>query len=232
MPRLYRKYAKRSRKGTTRYLRRRYRGVGDDRGRMRGLGYKSAMLRLSTHHFKRRQSVEITDGRSIDLTNNVNGFVNQTNVFRLTDVVNSSEFTTLYDQYRINKVVLELKWSITEVGLTDVEINNPPILYYLRDYDDNASLTEDQYMENSRTKSLVLNPNRIYKLVLVPAQLQRVYNGTLSDGYAVKWKQWTDVGDPGVPHYGMKMGLKYPPNQDYGKLMINAIYYFSCKNAR
>lgn len=221
---------------TKRYARRRYRQLGARgmimRGRRVAGSYKTALTRMITHNFKRRWKLEVQNGNTIDLTNNISGFENRNLLFRLSQLVNAVEFSQLYDQYRINKIILEVKWSMRSDTVSGVEINNPPIMYYLRDYDDIVATTEEQFNENARTKSVVLNPNKMYKFVIVPAQLHTVYNTGLANGYAIKWKQWTDVGNIDVPHYGLKMGFKYPANEDYGSVHFNAVYYFSCKNAR
>lgn len=201
-------------------------------GIQRNVGIKRSALTQHIHHFKRRWSVATSDAARMTLTNNPNGFINASHWFQLNGLVNHTEFTTLYDQYRINKVVLELKWSGAIEDVNERDLNNPPMLYYVRDYDDATALSENEFRENCRTKTLVLKPSKIYKLVIVPAQLHQVYSSVVSSGYAIKWKQWTDVGNVSVPHYGFKFGVKYPANEAYGTIEVSATYYFSCKNAR
>lgn len=199
-------------------------------------GVASASINKYIHHFKRRDF-----GTALTLTSNTEGvlagggstgFVGFSPVFNLSSVVNPTDFTNLYDQYRINAVLLEMKWSIDNIPGASEKVLNPPMLRYYRDYDDANNPTDEQLKENAKTKSLSMSPNRVYKIMIKPAVLNEVRSTGTTVNFQVKWKPWLDCADTTTPHRGLKFGLTYPSNQAYGAVMINAIYYFSCRSPR
>lgn len=131
--------------------------------------------------------------------------------FTLDSLVNSSELTNLYDQYRIDKVTVYIRL-MNNPDATYV-VNNPPNnnysnyfpkLWYYRDYDDSGTLTVSQMREVGKSKYKILRPNSAVKISLKPACLTQVYATAVTTGYAPKWNQRLDVGASNIPHYGLK----------------------------
>jgi hypothetical protein len=168
-------------------------------------------------------------------------------VFKLEDVNGATDFADLYDRYMITTVVLKFKlvtnpdsaWGLNNAtGTIDTRqgTNWFPKLWYCPDYDDNSSETLAQLKERSQTKWKVLRPNKEIKIVVKPAVTIQTYRTATTTGYAPKWKQWIDMAQRDVPHYGLKFvvdgcGLDPSENQPF-KMEIDRRYYFTCKDVR
>lgn len=164
-------------------------------------------------------------------------------VFKLEDVKGEADFADLYDRYMLTTVVLRFKL-VTNPDSTRTQFSNQdwqttnwfPKLWYCPDYDDNSSETLAQLKERSQTKCKVLRPNKIIKIAIKPAVTIQTYRTATSTGYAPKWKQWIDMANRDVPHYGMKFVVDccgQDPLDTYPfKLEIDRQYYFTCKDVR
>lgn len=229
--------AKRSAKRATKSRRSTY-GKKSMRRTNKG-AYKSAIY-APAHYFKRKtELLPFEEGGSLLLSNNVlgmlgSGFVTTCLTFRLSKLINVSDFTALYDQYKILKANVYFKWTLSS-ALTDAQLSNPPTLMYIRDYDDNANLTHPQFHERATVKQLRLLPNKIVRVGLRPA----VLNKTLKDGtdltsvsVSPTWNKWLDMGDADTDHYGLKYGINYPTGGLYGSVIVYYELVFACKGQR
>jgi len=126
-----------------------------------------------------------------------NGFT-----FALSNLPNYTEFTSLFDQYRILQASVSfLPYSNSSQSGT-VNSSFPGIIGSAVDYDD-ASLpaqTDLQQYESYKRNSCYVEFVRTIKPRLAIA----TYNGSTFTGYANKYAQWIDANSPGVPHYGLK----------------------------
>lgn len=165
--------------------------------------------------------------------------------FSFGDINNIVEFTTLFDQYKLNCVVLTLKMiNVPEqTDAANLNIANfgnfYPTIWYAPDHDDNNYLTITQLKEYERVKHKVLRPNKEFSVALRPTTLQQVYNTSATTGYACNFKKpWLDMSQTGIPHYGIKFCIDLEglttgtaPAQGF-QFKVQAKYYFSCKNVR
>lgn len=235
-------YRKRStRVGAKKYPRRGRRLYASRRSAIR-----SMISKRRPHYFSR-----LTNTGTLVLTSNITyagfGFASRGMDFQIDNATKSppdnhlgvvvpADFTTLYDRYKILKVVVQVKWSlpfssetIPGVNIADNLINNAPILYYFRDYDDRNAPTVNDIMERSDAKKVVLTPNKFINISLRPAILNDSDTGGTR---LVKWRQWIDMANPGQPHNGLKIACVYPGNTAYGVVSYQARIYFACKDAR
>lgn len=132
---------------------------------------------------------------------------NLTYQFKLDNVVNPSDFTNLYDQYRINKVVLYLeRQSVPNGGQYVTGLPNKK-LRVVHDYTDANPLTqEDDYLEYSNCKSY--SANRNIAITLYPKIKNVVENKDGSpNAYTVMSSNrvWLDIAEDEVPHFGLKI---------------------------
>lgn len=149
----------------------------------------------------------------------------------ISQVVNSSEFGNLYDQYRINFVVWKF-WLKIDPSAQAAGSASFPKLYWYRDYDDTTipgSLNEIR--ENQRAKVVVMNPNRPVTIAFKPNTLQLVYQSPVASTYRPTWGQWIDAANLNTPHYGYKFGIDDLTNTNY-RVDIEVTVYFSCRNPR
>lgn len=204
----------RPRAGLRRKYQRKYRGV------RRGLIRRP---RTPAHHFKRTWFSE-----NYFSTGAVGPTLAGLN-FQLGQLPNVSEFTNLYDMYRINKVVVKVIPKISEVGMVLGATNNSAgvQLHSALDFDDSAAPTTvsqlTQYANHKMTRG-----NQIHTRVFTP-------KCNLSAGgvqVASKAYQWLDVTDTTVPHFGMKLIIPTISSSTIIYYDYSVTMYFSCKNVR
>jgi len=133
--------------------------------------------------------------------------------FKLTDLINYTEFTTLFDQYKILKVVFKLQLinnpdaaypiNTNASSATANSVNWFPKFWYIRDYDSGSSETISSMKERQGAKFFILRPNKEYSVALKPLVQVQTYKTSVSTGYAPK-RLWLDIADATVPHYGLK----------------------------
>lgn len=164
--------------------------------------------------------------------------------FQFGNIKGYTEFNNLYDRYRITCVQLQITL-ITNPNATWVLNAAPtpglangtnwfPKFWYCRDYDDSVPINVAAMRERSNVKNFVLRPNKEYKINVRPAILNQTYRTELSTGYSPHWKQWIDMVDDNVPHYGLKWCIDtqgIDPSDTYPfKLRVERKYFFTCKD--
>lgn len=131
--------------------------------------------------------------------------------FKLADLPNYTEYTNLYDEYRIKAVKVmflptlnsnvELETSGTSSSLTTI-----PSLYTWIDNDDNTAptaITQGQQFQSFKCHGLL---DRMRQRSLVPECSTALYSGTFTSYGQVK-NQWIDNNSPSVVHFGLKFGI-------------------------
>lgn len=210
------------------------------KSRVRSRSKKSLAKALSMHSYSRYAttpddysltSTEL-DGSPSFLFNLIKGY---------------SEFTALYDRYRITSIQLNVTLitdptaaNPTNINATNATTyyNNPtnwyPKFWYVRDYDDDTTITLAVMRERSGVKMFIMRPNKVYRINVRPAILNQTYRTSTTTGYAPKWRQWIDMAQTDVPHYGLKWILDtqgLDPSDSYPfKIRIEYKYFFTCKD--
>lgn len=156
--------------------------------------------------------------------------------FALSDTFNVSEFTSLFDQYRLNCVLLKF---IPDYQLENTQtggnIQNVPHLHWVIDSTDAtvepvASLVQYQRYHVTRF-------NRIVTIKLYPRFSMEIYKSPTNTSYGMgSRKVWLDCtsSGAGVPHYGIKFAVD---NMQFGasqvvNFKIRPIYYFSLRTSK
>jgi hypothetical protein len=121
--------------------------------------------------------------------------------FTLADLPSSSEFTALFDQYRINWVeyTFTLKTPFNALPAS-------PLIYVAEDHDDSSppSRTFVNERQGCKVLSFGIDRNRITVRV-VPTVVNQVYQSAVASGYSrMEPGTWLDCSYPSVPHYGLK----------------------------
>lgn len=222
---------RRGRKGRSRWSRR------PQKYRVSRWGIK----KYNVHRFRRMGrsvSVPLAAGQSI-ATYSPN--------FNFADVVNNTEFTTLYDQYRIDYVTINISWS-PNVTIS-LNPNNPgqalyPLMYYCKDYDDATSpLSLTAFKEKGNLRNFRLTPNKVYKIRVKPAAQKVIVKsfgplpttpvtfGDLSTGPI--WNKKIDMNSDATPHFGIKMLWDYVnAANSLGAINVEKMYHFTCFGVR
>lgn len=128
--------------------------------------------------------------------------------FNMRNMVNSVDFQSLYDMYRINKVTvfLERFWNNTGDTIAGTPYNQK--IRVVHDYNDNNLLSnEDNYLEYSNCKSYNIVGNGAAKIVLYPKIAQVIENvgGTQGFNAIPSNKVWLNTVDDQIPHFGIKV---------------------------
>lgn len=145
--------------------------------------------------------------------------------FRLVDVPNSSEFTSLFDQYRIDKVTIKFmpRANSSEVGTNQGMVK----LFTAIDRDDITSPTSiAELLQNETCK--VTPSTRIVSRTFKPMFAQEVYQSATSTGYGAR-TGWLDCSNTSIQHYGIKWGLQQLP-AGAQTFDLHVKYHLSFKN--
>jgi len=165
--------------------------------------------------------------------------------FSLESVRGYTDFTSLYDCYKIYGVQIKVQlitnpnstWATDSAAAPNnaqQQVSNwYPKLWYVYDNDDNSDMTLATVRERQGAKYKILKPNREVKFFVKPSALVQTYKTALTTGYAPK-RLWLDVySASSVPHYGMKFivdTLGLDPNDTYPfKILVETKYYLHFK---
>lgn len=176
------------------------------------------------YHFKRWANSFTVNGNAVHLP------YQQAWVMALSDLPAVTDFSNLFDHYRINKVVYKFFLRIDPSAQSAATASFPK-LYTAVDYDDNTPLTQAEMRQHPNCKISVLNPNRAVTRILSPSTLGLTYLSAVSSTFSPQWKKWVDMANTGVPHYGLKWNIDDFTNTNY-RLDVEACYYFSVKGVR
>jgi len=122
--------------------------------------------------------------------------------FALSNLPNYTEFTSLFDQYRILQASVSFLPYANSSSSGAVSGSFPGIIASAIDYDD-ASLPGatdlQQYESYKRNPAFEEFVRTIKPRVAIAA-----YNGSTFTGYVNRYAPWIDANSPSVPHYGLK----------------------------
>jgi hypothetical protein len=132
--------------------------------------------------------------------------------FRLNQLINSTKLTVLYDQYRIDKVKIQIMPQSTE----SYEVRNaggavsifPGIIYIVEDFDDvTPATTMDEMVCRKNSKRAVLDKPVTYSIRPMVAVSE--IDGVTSNTFRVPTKpQWIDCNAPNIDHLGFKICIQ------------------------
>lgn len=216
---------------------------------------KTALTRsvpnYNAHHFKQRaipsSSSFVVTGGSYSSTDGlfkgaVPGATVTTFVFtpRLDDLPQSSTFVSMFDSYRINKVVLTF---MSNVGFGGPQTSsftggagtvfdlNPQQIYTVLDRDDATALSAvTDALDYESCK--IHHPMKDFSLSFVPAISDTIYRTGVTSAYTQKYKQWIDAANVDVPHYGVKGIIGNNATAWQPSWKVIATYYVSFKQVR
>lgn len=228
-----------------RYLPRLARGLGRTLRRVPKLfrRRRPRMMRKKTknqiHNFVRycdKDSVYVTSALGPNLITETGSDQHLTYQFKLDNLVNPSDFTNLYDSYRINKITLMLE-PLWDQSSAAGSLNQNRRIRVVHDYTDAAPLTqEDDYLEYSNCKSYFPWSKRGIKITLYPKIKNVIENkdgGTNAYTTVSSNKVWLDTDSDEVPHFGLKVfipGSMAPT--DLQLFRVRAKYHVSLKNSK
>lgn len=154
--------------------------------------------------------------------------------FSIAPIPSVSEYTNLWDQYKINCVVVKFRWSNQARELGDIQ-HPVPVFHYAIDYNDDATpTTPNELTQYQNYRSFQLANAKEYKIKLYPKSQSMTYKSAVTTGYSPK-KQWINTSDPTVPHYGLKFAIDGSQAGGIGENALGVLefqtkYYLSFKN--
>lgn len=142
--------------------------------------------------------------------------------FKLSDMDNSTQFTSLYDEYRIALVVarfvpigpaasanVNVAWNESVASNVTGSFTQTSLPRIFSAIDDNDATTPSGITEIAdRGNCRWSMYGRTHTRILRPKPAMAVYNGVASTGYATAPRRaWLNSSYPDVPHYGLKVGV-------------------------
>lgn len=190
---------------------------------------RRALLSNNVHHFKR--TAELTAivgataaGTPIDTLGALQ--------FTLSQVPNVSEFSQLYDMFRVNAIKVSFVPAQTGSDINPVSsFGYMPDFWTVLDYDDASTPSKTDMLQYPGLKKT--RGHQTHHRYFKPAVLAELYRSAVSTSYAPKWKQWLDFSHTDVPMYGIKYfahAASFAGQQPAWR--VYATFYFSCKGVR
>lgn len=123
-------------------------------------------------------------------------------IFRLSQMPQASEFTSLFDKYKIAKIVYTVMFQHNQSGVTTQGVL--PILHLTGD-DDDATVPGglSELQQRMGVKRYVMGATTVAKYSIYPKIAAEVYNSAVSTGYAVR-RGYVSTANADVPHYAIK----------------------------
>jgi hypothetical protein len=128
--------------------------------------------------------------------------------FGLNGIDNVTNFTNLFDQYRIDCVVVHIVPSNNAIQVPTQSTTEFVNLYAVIDYDD-ATVLSATYSYREYDNCIELAPGESCKRTFQPRAAVSAFSGGAFGAYSNIGGMWLDTASPAVQHYGLKIGV--PP---------------------
>lgn len=133
-------------------------------------------------------------------------FINGTSIYTPA-LPNSTEFSNLFDNWRINSVTVRADWSINSYQPGDV-LTSAPLLYSALDYDDNNNADVSAIIQypGCVNHSFMKDGYTPYIITFKPLPLKDVAGVGIVTAYAPDTSgTFLRTANLAVPHYGLKI---------------------------
>lgn len=151
--------------------------------------------------------------------------------FRLDQLLNYSDLTSIADYYRIKNVTVLVTCNATNNPVDGVA--SMPLCYWDEDYDDDVLPTVGQVRERMGTKQFQFGNGKTHNMTLSPKVSPIVQNAGTANAYSVPVRAtWINSASPKVPHYGIKGYLSnvYCVNQQQISFKFDVVFDVECKD--
>lgn len=150
--------------------------------------------------------------------------------FALSDLPSYTDFTSLFDEYRIVQVILEFIPVTTSFG-PSTSATDLPSVHTVIDYDDSTAPASIDTLRQFGTHQIVAN-QVYFKRVLSPRCTVATYSGAFTSYSLSPVSQWRDSVSPGILHYGVKVGTSpvTTVSGSYVLYNIEATYTIQCRS--
>lgn len=144
--------------------------------------------------------------------------------FGLSLLPNYSEFTTLFDRYRIRQVDIRMNLLQHTAGTF------PTVWAYMDDDDASIPLTKNAVLERQSVRPFTFSEAKsVYSVSIQPRWL---LDGTSKASLAPR-DMWIDMSTPSVSHYGLKLWVdNFNTLAASGWINLDATIHFECQCVR
>lgn len=150
--------------------------------------------------------------------------------FQLNDLDQVTSWSAVFDQYRINKVVLHFRPVFNMTAASSVNTSTS-YNYSVVDYDD-ASPAADTVLREYATCQVHMCTEQFTRTIY-PRVAGGVYNGAFTGYSLVPRSTWLDTSSPSIQNYGFKFNIESNPAGINGPCYyIDRTYYMEFKNVR
>lgn len=157
--------------------------------------------------------------------------------FSLSGVLNNAEMRAMWDQYRLNCVVV--RFTYHQQASQSGQITFPtPILHYAIDHTDSsgAAVSPADLKEYSTYRQVQLKNAMTIKIKIFPRWQGVAYKTVASVGYRPN-RGWLATDDYTVPHYGLKYAVDASQcggsgELQVGNMTVDAKYYLQFKEGK
>ncbi len=194
-------------------------------------------LRPSIYQFKRQvqETIILSNAATPEgWTASNNGYYKQF-VYSLSQLGDNTDFTNLFQQYKICAVKQEFMLS----NNTSSD-NNAQLLIYWDNNPQGQSITLDEpyYLttQTSRKRVVQTTTAKPTKFFTKVKQLSNVFSGVTNNDYAMTWPKYIGTDEPTCPHYGINLRVQRVDGQQFGQVSSNfqylkiiTTYYITCR---
>lgn len=150
--------------------------------------------------------------------------------FCLSDVPTPTDFTSLFDQWRIQQVKVEFIPLSAPFGASTTATNLPYLITAL-DYDDATTPANAAVLQQYSNAQVVYNQEYTQR-TLTPRSALSAYSGSFGSFVLAPVGEWKDSASPGTLYYGVKWATT-PVSVVSGSYQLYAImctYMIQCRN--
>lgn len=123
--------------------------------------------------------------------------------FMLSQILNSTDITTLADKYRIKSAYIRLFFNSTQASIGSTF--SMPQIYHITDHDDSSVVPASQIREKMGVKFKTFKAGSYIGIKVNPKPVMNVFNTAVTNGYSLPNRSpWLDAASPNIPHYGVK----------------------------
>lgn len=153
--------------------------------------------------------------------------------FQLANVVQNSDFTNLYDRYKIVGVSYKLYYHCNDAPVSGLQVL--PLVHYSTDNDDAvAPSVASEVSAKGDCKTKILGNRQYIKLWTRPKIAVPAYRSGATSAYDIEKAKWINSSYNDVQHYGVKMWLNqvYMASSNNTAITIEPIYYIQCMDSQ
>lgn len=150
----------------------------------------------------------------------------------LSQLPNYTEFTNLFEQYRINGIKLDfIPKSTSFEANTSASVAIMPRLYTIIDKDGNAQTSSETAMQQYGNARLIRDPSKPFSIYIKKPCVQFGTANTITIvGGAPKASPWLDCDNFNVQHWGCAIGGIMPTGTGSVSFSVVATYYMQFKH--